>query len=53
MKKLCVLMVLMCALAGCGVEVTMETVADDILPVQAEPREIRVELPGETVLPAM
>ena len=53
MKKLCVMVALMGILAGCTVQETMETVADDILTVQSQPRTIRVELPEETVLPAM
>lgn len=38
-------------LAGCGVRETMETVADEyLIPAAAEPREISVELPGETTV---
>lgn len=48
--------ILMCAilLAGCGAEQTVETVADEwVLPVMARPRQIRLELPGETSVCAM
>ena len=52
MKKLwCV--VAACLLAGCSAEVTMETVADEPVLSQSVAREVRVELPEETVLPVM
>lgn len=41
-------------LTGCGAQETYETVADDMVEaVMAEPREIWVALPEESVLPAM
>ena len=53
MKKLLVLM-LMILLCGCGAQETFETVADEmVLPVLAQPREILLTLPEETLLPAM
>ena len=40
--------------AGCGAEQTMETVADEaVVQASAEPREIYVVLPDDSVLPAM
>ena len=53
MKKLWVLMILVCLRAGCAGESTMETVADEIVLTQARAGSIRVELPEETVLPVM
>ncbi|MBR4290607.1 MAG: hypothetical protein IKT52_08205 [Oscillospiraceae bacterium] len=54
MKKLCVMMVLALLLCGCGAELTLETIADEmVLPVSAQPREILLQLPEETLLPAM
>ena len=53
MKKLCVMAALLCLLAGCAGESTMETVADEIVLSQARAGSIRVELPEETVLPVM
>ena len=54
MKKLWLILVCGMIFAGCGAEQTMETVADDhVVPVLAEPREIYVALPDDTVLPAM
>ena len=54
MKKLWLLLLCGMLLAGCGGQETMETVADDlVLPVAAEPREVFVSLPEDTVLPAM
>ena len=53
MKKLLVLM-LMLLLCGCGAQESFETVADEmVLPVSAQPREILLTLPEETLLPAM
>lgn len=41
-------------LSGCGAEETLETVSDEwIIPVMAQPREIAVRLPENTVLPVM
>lgn len=54
MKKYVILTVLMLLLCGCGTSETYETVADEYLqPVMAEPREVRVDLPEESVMPAM
>ena len=54
MKKLWLLLVCGMIFAGCGGEQTMETVADEpVLEVMAEPREIYVSLPDDSVLPAM
>ena len=54
MKKLLLLLVCGMIFAGCGAEQTMETVADEpAVQVSAEPREIYVALPDDTVLPAM
>lgn len=53
MKKFLVLM-LMLLLCGCGANETFETVADEmVLPVLAQPRQILLTLPEETLLPAM
>ena len=54
MKKLWLILVCGMIFAGCGAEQTMETVADEqAVPALAEPREIYVALPDDTVLPAM
>ena len=54
MRKLWLLLVCGMIFAGCGAEQTMETVADEAaVRVSAEPREIYVALPDDTVLPAM
>ena len=54
MKKFCVLMVIMCFLCGCSRVQTFETVTDEmILSVSAQPRQILLKLPEETLLPAM
>ena len=54
MKKFCVLMTIVFLLCGCGTEETFETVADEMVqPVIAQPREINLTLPEETLLPAM
>ena len=53
MKKLWIMTVLICLLAGCAGEEIMETVADEVVMTRAEARSIRVELPEETVLPVM
>ena len=53
MKKLCLMMALVCLLAGCGAEQTLETVADEQVLAQSAARQIHVELPEETVLPVM
>lgn len=54
MKKMLLIVILVLMLAGCAREKTWETVADEaVQPVMAEPREIYVALPEESVLPAM
>lgn len=54
MKKICMMLGLTLMLCGCGTETTFETVGDEIvMQVSAQPREIRLTLPEETLLPAM
>ena len=54
MKKYLWLLLTVFLLCGCTAEETMETVSDEILlPVMAQPRDISVELPGETALPVV
>lgn len=54
MKKVWLILAAVLLLTGCGAEETMETVADEaVQAVAAQPREIRVDLPEEAVLPAM
>lgn len=54
MRKVWVFLALALALTGCGVEMTLETVSDEVIQAAAaQPREIRVELPDTTVLPVM
>ena len=54
MKKLWMMVILALLLCGCGAEETFETVADEmVLEVSAQPREILLTLPEETLLPAM
>ena len=54
MKRFCLLMVIACFLCGCNKVQTFETVADEmILSVSAQPRQILLTLPEETLLPAM
>ena len=55
MKKSCILMMLLTLLlCGCSAKETFETVADEqVLEVLAQPREIMLTLPEETLLPAM
>ena len=54
MKKLCWMIALLFLLCGCGAEQTFETVSDEmVLYASAEPREILLTLPEETLLPAM
>lgn len=54
MKKCCMLMILALLLCGCGARETFETVGDEmVLEVLAQPREILLTLPEETLLPAM
>ena len=54
MKKF-IWMVLMAALlTGCTAEETLETVSDEwVVPVMAQPREISVRLPEDTVAPVL
>ena len=54
MKRLVCGVLLLLVLTGCGAAETYETVADDMAqPVMAEPREIWVALPEDSVLPVM
>ena len=54
MGKLWLLLLCGMIFAGCGAEQTIETVADEpVVQVSAEPREIFVALPDDSVLPAM
>lgn len=54
MKKCSVLVLALFLLTGCGAEETYETLGDEMLqPVMAQPMEIQVQLPDETILPAM
>lgn len=52
MKKVWIILAA-CLLAGCGAEPTFETVADEMVYDRAAPRQIRVSLPEDTVLPVM
>lgn len=54
MKRVCVLLLIMALLTGCGEAEVFETVADQqMVSVMAQPREIKLTLPEDTVLPAM
>ena len=54
MRKLLLFVALTLLLAGCGASETFETVADEMLQeVAVQAREIRGELPEDSVLPAM
>lgn len=54
MRKLLLMMGLLLLLSGCGVQETMETIADEaVQAAAAQPKQIFVELPEEAVLPAM
>ena len=54
MKKYLWMLLICLLLCGCKGQETMETIADEILlPVMAQPRDISVELPGETALPVV
>lgn len=54
MKKLCLIFALAVLLTGCGAAETYETLADEVVQsVMAQPKEIKVTLPEEAVLPAM
>ena len=54
MKKLWVLLLLVLCFAGCGEAEVFETVNDEaMLSVMGEPRQIKVSLPDDTILPVM
>ena len=54
MKRWLWMMVLAVLLCGCKAEETLETVSDEwMVPAMAQPREISVRLPENTVLPVM
>ncbi len=54
MRKIWWILVLGLLLTGCGAAETYETVADEVVAsVLAEPKEVRFELPEESILPAM
>lgn len=54
MKRLVWCLLLASLLCGCGAEETLETVSDEwIVPVMAQPREISVRLPEDTVTPVL
>ena len=54
MKQYLWILVLCLMLSGCGSEPTFETVADVwVEPAMAQPKQMRVDIPGEAALPAM
>ncbi len=54
MKKVCAFALLAALLTGCGTAETYETIADELVQsVMAEPAEIWLSLPEDSVLPAM
>ena len=54
MKKYLWMLLPVLLLCGCTSQETMETVSDElVLPVMAQPRDVSVELPGETALPVV
>ena len=53
MRKLWAVVALMILLVGCASQDTMETVSDEAVIAMATVRNIRVELPEETVMPVM
>ena len=54
MKKCWILLLLSLVLTGCGRKETFETVADEpVSPVMAEPAQVFVQLPEETVTPVL
>lgn len=54
MKKMWLLLLLALCLTGCGEAEVFETVDDEVvISAMAQPREIKVTLPEETVLPVM
>lgn len=53
-KKLVWMVLLAALLAGCTAEETLETVSDEwVVPVMAQPREISVRLPDNTLAPVL
>ena len=54
MKHLIWMVLLAILLTGCTAEETLETVSDEwVMPVMAQPREISVRLPEDTVTPVL
>lgn len=54
MKKVWVFLVMLLVLTGCGEAEVFETVGDEaVQPVMAQPREMKLTLPEDTILPAM
>ena len=54
MKTICILTAIVLLLCGCGAQQTFETISDEpVLNVSAQPREIVLTLPEETLMPAM
>ncbi len=54
MQKIILLVLAVLMLSGCAAEETFETISDELIqPVMAQPEEVRVNLPGETAMPAM
>ena len=54
MKKLVGFILLAALLTGCTAEETLETVNDEwLVPAMAQPREISVRLPEDTVTPVL
>lgn len=54
MKRICLILALGLVLSGCGAAETYETISDEmIVPVMAEPSGVWVELPEDSVMPAM
>lgn len=53
MRKLYIVLLIAGLLAGCAAQETFETIADELVFAPAAPRQIRLTLPEETVLPVM
>lgn len=54
MRKWVGLVLVLLMLTGCGSRETLETVADEqVVPVMAQPKQIRVTLPGEAAMPTV
>lgn len=54
MKRLVWICLLAALMAGCTAEETLETVSDEwVVPAMAQPREVSVRLPEDTVLPVL